>query len=435
MSVPQATPPAGAAARAPVRRADRIATLDAVRGMAVMGILLLNIVDFGLPGYAYIDPHFAGGASGANWWTWATVFVLADGKMRGLFTMLFGASTVLIATRATRRGENAARVHLARMAALLAIGMVHGYLIWSGDILVLYAVCGMLVFPAWRWSTRALVTAAAALMALQLALGVLDYTDARRFEAAAAAPGASANVRAQWASYRAALAPPPAQAAAEIAAYRGGWRTAQPERAAVTREMQTKVLPAMIPETIALMLAGMALFRSGFLSGGWPRRRYRAVAVAGFAICIPLYLPIVAWVTGTRFDPVVLLLTEPLHLALLRPALAVAEAAALILFVTSGTAPGLSARLAAAGQMAFSNYLGTSIVCILLFHGYGLGWFATLERWQLYPVVLAIWAVMLLWSSWWLDRFAFGPCEWLWRSMARGRWQPLRRVTGLAPSA
>src|SRR5436309_698082 len=89
----------------------RIATLDAVRGVAVMGILLLNIVSFALPAYAYVDPHFAGGAEGANWWSWAIVFVLADGKMRGLFTMLFGASTVLVAERALASGESPARVH------------------------------------------------------------------------------------------------------------------------------------------------------------------------------------------------------------------------------------------------------------------------------------------------------------------------------------
>ena len=100
----------------PAAQPTRIATLDAVRGVAVMGILLLNIIDFALPGFAYVDPNFYGGASGPNWWVWAVCWVLADGKMRGLFTMLFGASTMLIATRAEANGESAARVHYARMS-------------------------------------------------------------------------------------------------------------------------------------------------------------------------------------------------------------------------------------------------------------------------------------------------------------------------------
>ena len=178
---------------------SRIATLDAVRGVAVMGILLLNIVSFALPAYAYVDPNFAGGASGANWWAWASIYVLADGKMRGLFTMLFGASTLLVAERALAGGASPARVHHARMTSLFAIGLVHAYLIWAGDILTLYAVCGALLFAVWRWPARLLAGAAAALLMWQLAVGVLGYIDTQRFEAIAAAPNASEAVRARWA--------------------------------------------------------------------------------------------------------------------------------------------------------------------------------------------------------------------------------------------
>ena len=124
----------------------RIVALDAVRGMAVLGILLLNIVDFAMPRYAYVDPTFYGGASGADWWAWALSFIVADGKMRGLFSMLFGASTLLVAERAQAAGDSPFRVHMARMTVLFLIGMVHAYLIWSGDILVLYALCGVLAF-------------------------------------------------------------------------------------------------------------------------------------------------------------------------------------------------------------------------------------------------------------------------------------------------
>ena len=407
---------------------SRIATLDAVRGVAVMGILLLNIVAFALPSYAYVDPHFAGGADGANLWAWGIAFVLADGKMRGLFTMLFGASTVLVAERALAAGRSPAHIHYARMASLFVLGLGHAWLIWAGDILTLYAVCGALAFAVWRWPARMVAGAGAMLLLWQLAMGILAYTDTRRYEAIAAAPGARAAVREQWESYRAALLPPHPSPEEEIAAYRGDWRSVSRIRAADALYVETRVMPGMLAETIGLMLIGMALFRSGFLSGAWARRDYWHVAIAGHALTIPPYIAIALWMRTAHFDPIVLLLTEPLHLVLLRPVLAVAQAALVVLFVTSGRARWLAERIAAAGRMAFSNYLGTSIVCTLIFYGYGLGLFGRLERWQLYPVVLGIWGLILLWSKPWLARFAYGPCEWLWRSIARARPQRMRRT-------
>jgi uncharacterized protein len=405
----------------------RIATLDAVRGFAVMGILLLNIVDFAMPGYAYIDPNYYGGAQGANWWTWATVYVLADGKMRGLFTMMFGASTVLIAERAAASDESSAGVHYARMASLFVIGMVHAYLIWAGDILVLYSVCGAVMFVFWRLRARALLAIGIGLLVLKLAIGLGSYVGVGRMEAAAQAPGASTAVVREWRSVRADLAPPPETAADDLKAYRGTWIEAFHARAAFAWIMQTQIALISIPDTLALIAIGMALFKLGFFSGQWSRRRYRQVIVAGLAT-IPLYIPLVLWIEATRFSPVTLLATEAIQLSLLRPFLSLAWASAVILFMQSGSARWLAERFAATGRMAFSNYLGTSIVATLIFNGYGLGWFGYLERWQLYPLVLAFWIAMLLWSKPWLARFRYGPLEWVWRSLARGKIQTLRKV-------
>lgn len=408
--------------------AARLLALDVIRGVAVMGILLLNIVDFAMPSYAYVDPTFYGGAEGANWWAWAINFVLADGKMRGLFTMLFGASTMLIAERALTAGKSPARVHYARMISLFGIGMVHAYLIWSGDILVLYALCGALVFVAWRWRTSTLIATAAILMLGQLGAGIADHAAARRFEAKATAPNAPPALSEQWRQYREARDESRAQIPAELAAFRGGWRDVLPARFALTVKAQTEVMPGIIPETLALMLLGMALFRSGFFSGLWETRPYRQVILLGYGVCLPLYLPLAWWISATGFDPVTLLVTDPLHLVLLRPWVALAHAAAVILLLRSYPRHWLADRLAAAGRMAFSNYLATSIVCTYLFCGYGLGWFGHVQRWQLYAIVFALWALMLAWSKPWLDRFAYGPFEWLWRSLAQLRLQPLRRA-------
>src|SRR5687767_397146 len=113
-----------------------------------MGILLMNIVDMAMPGYAYYDPTYYGGSEGVNLLAWALNYALFDGKMRGLFTLMFGASTALVADRALRSGESPAKVNFSRMFWLFVFGMIHAWLIWYGDILVLYSVCGMIAYFA-----------------------------------------------------------------------------------------------------------------------------------------------------------------------------------------------------------------------------------------------------------------------------------------------
>lgn len=408
------------------RTPDRIVVIDVVRGLALLGILLPNIVAFAMPTYAYADPTFYGGAQGANWWAWAITFVVADGKMRGLFTMLFGASTILIAERASAAGSSPAAVHYARMATLFAIGMVHAYLIWSGDILVSFAVYGALVFVAWRWDVSRLLAVAALLLTLQLADGVIDHAAARHFEARATAAEAAPALRDKWQDYQQTIVSLRDTIPEELAAFRGTWAEALPQRSELAWGSQTGVLPRIGPETLAMMLVGMALFRGGFFSGAWPRRWYRVTIYAGFGICLPLYGVLAWWISANGFDPITLLLTEPLHLVLLRPIAALAYASAMILLVQSGALTSFVARLAAAGRMAFSNYLGTSLVCTHLFCGYGLGWFGSLERWQLYPIVLVVWTAILLWSAPWLARFDHGPAEWSWRWCTRALVQTTR---------
>ena len=404
----------------------RIEALDTIRGVAVMGILLLNIVSFAMPQYAYVDPTFYGGDQGTNWWAWAVPFVLADGKMRGLFTMLFGASIIIVAERALASGKNPLAVHYARMASLLLIGLIHGYLIWSGDILALYALCGALAFAAWRLRTSSQLAIAAILMLVQLSVGVGDYLSARHFEARATAADAPAELQTKWRAYRHQRERLRAAIPEEIEAYRGDWRTVQAARASFTWKAQRTILPASIPDTIALMLIGMALYRTGFFSRRWSRRQYWLVLLLGYGISLPLYVPIIVWLDTSRFDPVVLALVEILHLTLLRPTVAVAYAATVVLLVQANACRTFWRRISAAGRVAFTNYVGTSVICTFLFYGYGAGWFGRLERWQLYPIVLVIWLAMLAWSKPWLDRFAHGPLEWLWRSIMHLKLLPLR---------
>jgi uncharacterized protein len=404
----------------------RIDTLDMIRGAAVMGILLMNIVDMAMPGYAYYDPTYYGGAQGVNFLAWAVNYALFDGKMRGLFTMMFGASTVLIAERAAAAGENPARVHYSRMFWLLVFGLIHAFLIWYGDILVLYSVAGMLAYAAWRWSPRRLMAVGVVLLALKLAIGIWMYASLVQLENAANAPDATPEVQQEWRNTEAAMTPPSPES--QLEAYRGSYADALAARTPVALYIILTAHPLALPDTLALIAIGMALFRLGFFSGAWAPRTYRRIAFWGFVICIPLYIPLIYWNDVTGFSPVTHQITEALHLSLLRPWLTMAHASLVVLFAQSGAARWLAERLVAAGRMAFSNYLGTSIVVTLFFNGYGLGWYGYFERWQSYLVVPVVWALILLWSKPWLSRYAYGPFEWLWRSLARLQRQPFVRV-------
>ena len=410
---------------------QRLRTLDAVRGVAVMGILLLNIIDFAMPGYAEIDPSFYGGSTGANWWEWAIAYAIGDGKFRGLFTMMFGASTMLIADRALLSGQRPAVVHYARMATLFVFGMVHAYLIWAGDILVLYALTGMIAFIGWRVRPRMLVTIGMLLLAFKLADGLVAHQHLESARVASIQPTPDPALVADWHAFRQQSDPQRDSIARELAGYRGSYGDAFKVRARTAIFFQTIVNRIAFIDTLALMLIGMALFRWGFFSGAWSRRAYWLTAAA-----VPLawaaYIPLVDWLDATHWAPLTMIATEAIQLSLLRPWLSLGYAALVILFVQSGRLPWLADRFAATGRMAFSNYLGTSIVCTLIFNGYGLGWYGYLQRWQCLIVVAGMWLLMLVWSKPWLDRFAYGPFEWLWRSAARGHWQQFRRPRQVA---
>ena len=179
------------------------------------------------------------------------------------------------------------------------------------------------------------------------------------------------------------------------------------------------------PETLAYMLFGMAALKSGYLTGQWSDADYRRAAIRGYAISLPFYLLLVWLIFRSNFSVLGLFAYAMAATVLIRPFMIAAVAALVILLTRKGG--WLTQRIAAAGRAAFTNYLGTSILMTGLFYGWGLGLFGELGRAQLWLVVIAMWVVMLAWSKPWLERFQYGPLEWLWRSLARGEIQPMRK--------
>ncbi|TVV76138.1 DUF418 domain-containing protein [Sphingomonas solaris] len=380
----------------------------------MLGILVMNIVAMGMPVYAYVDPFYYGGATGADLAAWALAYVFADGKMRALFTMLFGASLLLIADRA----ERPAWLHYRRMGVLLLFGMAHAWLLWFGDILVEYALVGAVAFIGWRWRPAALLSVAALCFAFALADDLLAWQQLAALRAAALAPGAMPGVVEAWQSVLAAATPQPSMIAREIALYRGGFAHVMAARAPTTLMFQTRLLALSFPETLGYVALGMALYRLGCFGGAWRLGVYRLLVGAGVAAAA-LEVPVSQMLVAARFDPATIPLADALSFVL-RPWLALGYVAAIVLVVRAGRLRGAIARLAAAGRMALSNYIATSLVATTLFYGYGAGLYGRLDRAELYLVVAAIWAMMLLWSPAWLTRFAYGPLEWVWRATSRG---------------
>ena len=411
----------------PAKPFDRYVSIDAVRGFAVLGILLMNIVGMGLPSFAYVDPTYAGGASGADFWTWAVNNVLTDGKMRALFTMLFGASTVLIAERAEGDRLGPAQTHYRRMLWLFVFGMLHAYFLWWGDILVTYAIAGLFIFPFRKLDPRLQVGIGVAILAALLAANLFEAGQLAAQHDAAVAQGASPAAVKAWQEASQIVAPPLSMKAQEIAGFGGGFMDALRARAKVALLLQTILMPTgEIPEAVGQMFLGMALFRLGFFTLKWSSRGYLAAIALGYLVAVPATAWLAWRIAAAHFEPLTLNRLEDWQ-QVTRPIIGLAHASVVLLVVRAGTEAAVVNRLAAAGRMAFSNYLMTSIITTLVFCGFGLGLYGKLSRFHELAVVGGVWVFILLWSKPWLARFHYGPFEWAWRSLVRWNPQPFVR--------
>jgi uncharacterized protein len=411
---------------APVGGDERVGSIDVLRGVAVLGILAVNIWSFALPEEVFERPPVWGGFTGADFAAWLGSHLLFEQKMMSIFSMLFGAGLVLQSARAGARGLSPARFYRRRLLWLLVFGLLHAYLLWDGDILVSYALCGLVVyrFRALRPGKQIGLGLAVFLLAVPLTVGLgllarqvhkggtPDRQGLRRVvdELVQVKPPSREDIE------------------EEIAVYRGSYAGLFWHRAASSLEMETAGFVLWSgPRAGGLMLVGMGLMQLGVFSAARPYRFYAALTALGYG----LGLPAVAWgayqLVAHDFDPVYGLLAGNQFNYVGSLFVALGHVGAVMLLCKAGALPRLTARLAAVGRMAFSNYLMQTVLCTALFDGWGLGLFARLSRWQLAGVVAAVWLLQLALSPAWLRRFRFGPMEWLWRSLTYGRWQPFRR--------
>ncbi|MCC6909985.1 MAG: DUF418 domain-containing protein [Phycisphaerales bacterium] len=420
----------------PVSAQRRIDSLDVLRGFAVLGILIMNIQSFALPMAAYMNPTAGGRFDGADYWVWLVAHLLADLKFMSIFSMLFGAGVVLFTSRIEARGRSAAGLHYRRMAWLLLIGLIHGYMLWYGDILVLYSLCGMALFFARGLSPRVLIPLS--LVSLLITAGFmalfglyysrlqteLDAHDARTpalVESAdstggageidvaeADAPGGEVtdeddgpaealsgesseeqidpepqellwemsvgNVRAQLKQMREQWSPPRERLDAEVAAMRGSYLGELKHRARVMPMFHFFMVAFYSWRALSMMLLGMALFKWGVLSAARSTGLYLAMVVGGFAVGVPLI-----WLGFQRnmtveFDFIAAQFNNSHYNYFGSVFVALGWVGIIMLICRSGVLHWLAASLGAVGRMAFTNYLMHTIICTTIFNGRsGLG--------------------------------------------------------------
>ena len=387
----------------------------------MLGILAVNIAGFAGPTQATLSPNIPLPGSPADEAAFAFIFVAFEGKMRALFTLLFGASMLLFVERAEAAGRDGAALQYRRLGWLLLFGLLHYLLLWWGDILFVYAVIGFLALRFRNAQPKALAAAALLLFAAWHGYGAVS-----------AQPGVSTEERVRLGEARPEII---AQNAAEMSETRqAAIREIARYRAPFVEQIRDKVVNYpfwqlgmtlfTFGETFPLMLIGMALYRSGFFSGAWPRRRLWQLAGGGLTLGLIPTLLVLGWVWPRHFPLEAMTAATFFWTALPHLTMALAYAALLMLAAPRLLQTRLGQRIEAAGRMAFSNYLGTTVVMTAIFYGWGLGLIGTVgAAGQLLFVALG-WALMLAWSKPWLARFRQGPLEWLWRSLTEGRRLP-----------
>ncbi|MEM1002526.1 MAG: DUF418 domain-containing protein [Bacteroidota bacterium] len=398
----------------PVFKHERIIALDVLRGFAILGILVMNIQSFSMPGAAYLNPMAYGDMSGMNKWVWMLSHIFADQKFMSIFSILFGAGVILFTDNAERRTGKSAVLHYRRTFWLLLIGLIHAHLIWFGDILVTYALCGFLVYLFRRKKPMTLLLAGLIIVALHTVIYIYF--------------GWSLSYWPEQSIFETKEAWKPSMEAInnEIAAYTGSFSQQQAIRSQSALMLEIFVfLTTFLWRAGGLMLVGMALYKWGVLSASKPKTFYQK----GLAMSWTLGLPIIAFGIVDNFDN-----NWSMEFSMFFGGqynywgslfISFGYICAIMLWIKTSLFESFKIRLAAVGRMALTNYLMQSLICVFVFYGSGLGLFGQLNRGEQIGIVIAIWLVQLAWSKPWLEDFKFGPFEWLWRTLSYKKKQPV----------
>ena len=410
------------AASGPVPTSERILALDTLRGVALLGILPMNIQAFSMIGAAYLNPTAYGNLQGANYWVWFLSHLLAEQKFMAIFSMVFGAGIVLMSSRIEASGRSAAYIHYRRMGWLILFGLLHAFLLWYGDILLTYGLCGLLAFLARMLPPRRLIVigfafiAVTSLICLCFALSMPHWR----------AESLDTFTKEMW-------RPTPAMVQRELAAYRSGWlgEMHQRFRDAVILQAEGFILLSFW-RVEGLMLVGMALLKIGIFSAQRAAKLYWLLLIVGLLVGIPMvsYGTSKDFATGWSIRQSLFINYQYNYWGSIL--ISLGWIGAVMLICQSSRLRGLTKPVAAVGRMAFTNYILDTLICTSIFYGFGMGLYGHVGRTGQIKTVLMIWIVQLVASPIWLRYFRFGALEWLWRSLTYRKLQPFRKRKGPA---
>jgi len=381
----------------------RIHSLDLLRGFAVLGILIMNITSFSQINIAYMNPTIGAGIEGYNQYFHAFNYIFADTRFMSIFSILFGAGVVLFTNNAEAKGKRVGALHFKRMFWLLLFGLLHAYFIWEGDILVAYAICGCLIYLLRKKTIRTLLIISIILFIIPLTFNLMTYY------------GMTAE---ELESTFAFFYPSSEEITNEVKIMQGPFLEQMPIRLENAIEFQTLVF--MIEtfwRTTSLMLLGMILYRKGILSANKSISYYSKMILIGFGIGLIISLIGLNQSYDSGWSGAYVMSIGANYKLISGVFIATGYIGFVMWCFKKGVFKKLQNRLQSAGRMAFTNYIGMSIICSLIFNGHGLALYGTLDRLQQFLVVVSIWALILIVSPLVLRKYRYGPLEWLWRKL------------------
>jgi uncharacterized protein len=400
---------------APIAPSGRNTAIDTLRGFGVLGILIMNIQYFSMIQGAYFNPTAYGDLTGINMWVWILSHIFADQKFMTVFSILFGAGVIMIVSRIEAGGGSALKIYYRRIIMLILIGLAHAYLLWSGDILVAYGCCGLVVYLFRKARPSRLLIFGMLSISVSTAI-YLFFGWSMKFWP----PEAITGMMEFW-------KPTSEMIQIEIAARQDGWLGQLGYRIPNAIFMQTFVFAIWAGwRSGGLMLIGMALYKFGVITGERSRKFYAYMAVLGFIVGLPLvsygivrnfradWSIYFSFFYGIQFNYWGSLFIGMAYIGVI------------MLICKTVRFKNTVKPLAAVGQMALTNYLFQTLICTTIFNGHGFGLFGEMPRYGQILIVFGIWIIQLIISPIWLSHFRFGPLEWFWRSLTYGKFQPMR---------
>ena len=424
---------------APVTGADRIGSLDILRGVSILGILVMNIYAFAMPFPAYANPLLMGGTDMLNLGTWFFTHIFVDQKFLSIFAMLFGAGIVLMTGRAEAGGAKVGRIYYRRQFIMMMLGAIHAYFLWFGDILFMYAAVGMLAYLFRKLTSRQLLIVGCMLLPVTLLLGhgmgsqmeksatqVAEITELQ--QAGETLTTEQEKLLEDWEEMRAFMAPDAEVVQKDVDIHQGSYVDITVHRVPVALMMQLfGLLFFGIWRVTALMLFGMLLMKTGVLSAERSADFYRKMMLICYGIGLPLTAYSAIDLSAHGFDHLYAMQNGSLANYFGSIIVGLGHIGVVMLLIKTGFVQRLLERFAAVGRMALTNYLMHSVILTTVFYGYGLGLYGEIPRFWQMGFVVAVIVLQFGLSSWWLARYRFGPVEWLWRSLTYWQRQPMRR--------